>query len=151
VSEALGAPDGSCDRDAAGRRQGTERSISIHLPIRTVSEPNQREHWSKKARRVKDQRCTTGLVVRAELRRSKLSLDDGLVVTLCRVAPRTLDDDNLRGATKGLRDGVADALGINDRDPRVSWEYEQRRGHAGEYAVSVTISDRTDVARPERM
>jgi len=89
-------------------------------------------------------------VVRAELRRSKLSLDDGLVVTLCRVAPRTLDDDNLRGATKGLRDGVADALGINDNDPRVTWEYQQRRGHAGEYAVSVTIADRTGATRSER-
>lgn len=119
--------------------------IHLHLPIRTVSEANQRDHWTKKARRAKDQRGTTALVVRAELRRKRVSIGSGLVVTLCRVAPGTLDDDNLRGACKGPRDGVADALGINDRDPRVTWEYQQRRGRAGEYAVLVMIAERAGV------
>jgi hypothetical protein len=119
--------------------------IHLYLPIRTVSEANQRDHWSKKARRAKDQRGTTALVVRAELRRNRVSIGDGLVVTLCRVAPRALDLDNGVGALKGVQDGVADALGINDRDPRVTWEYQQRRGRAGEYAVSITIAERAGV------
>lgn len=116
--------------------------IHLYLPIRTVSEANQRDHWTKKARRAKDQRGTTALVVRAELRRKRVTIGNGLVVTLCRVAPGTLDDDNLRGACKGPRDGIADALGINDRDPRVTWAYQQRRGRAGEYAVNITIVER---------
>lgn len=50
------------------------------------------------------------------------------VVTLTRISPRLLDDDNLRPALKAVRDGVADRLGVDDRDPRVEWRYAQRKG-----------------------
>jgi len=41
---------------------------------------------------------------------------------------------------KACVDGIADALGLtNDRDDRVSWEYDQRRGVKGEHAVEVEI------------
>lgn len=61
-------------------------------------------------------------------------------VTLTRIAPRELDDDNLAYAFKAVRDGVADALGLkNDRDPRVSWSYSQERGKA---AVRITLEPR---------
>jgi hypothetical protein len=53
-----------------------------------------------------------------------------------------LDDDNLRGATKSCRDGVADWLGINDNDERVVWLYQQRKGAPREYAVEVTVDRR---------
>jgi len=39
--------------------------------------------------------------------------------------------------------GIADALGIDDRDPRVSWRYAQRRGEPKVYAVEVSIETRT--------
>ena len=48
-------------------------------------------------------------------------------VTLTRVAPRELDDDNLIGGFKSVRDGVADWLGLADNDPRVKWRYAQQR------------------------
>lgn len=57
-----------------------------------------------------------------------VSLTTPLVVTMVRVAPSTLDDDNLRGAFKPVRDGVADALGSDDRTPMIEWRYEERRG-----------------------
>jgi hypothetical protein len=63
-----------------------------------------------------------------------------LEVHLTRIAPRELDDDNLRGALKSTRDGVADALGIDDRDPRVRWGYGQERGKVREYAVRVEVA-----------
>lgn len=44
-----------------------------------------------------------------------------LVVRLVRVSPGELDDDNAVAAAKNVRDGVADALGVDDRDPRVVW------------------------------
>lgn len=69
------------------------------------------------------------------------ALDEAVhVVKLTRVAPRELDCDNLRGALKGCRDGVADWLCINDRDRRVRWEYDQRPGGVREYAVQIEIS-----------
>jgi hypothetical protein len=51
-----------------------------------------------------------------------------LVCTVTRVAPgRGLDPhDNLPGACKHIVDGVAAWLEIDDRDPRISWRYEQR-------------------------
>jgi hypothetical protein len=76
-------------------------------------------------------------------RRQKL-LDDGLVITLIRVAPQKLDShDNLPTALKPVVDGITDALGLpNDRDPRISWAYDQRRSGAREYAVDVCIDPR---------
>ncbi|MDB5297798.1 MAG: Bcep22 hypothetical protein [Phycisphaerales bacterium] len=54
------------------------------------------------------------------------------VVTLTRIGPRELDGDNLQGAFKAVRDMVALELGVDDADPRVTWEYAQepRRDHA---------------------
>ena len=51
-----------------------------------------------------------------------------LLVTVTRVAPgRGLDaHDNLPGACKHVVDAVAKWLGIDDRDPRVSWRYDQK-------------------------
>jgi len=39
-----------------------------------------------------------------------------------------------------LRDGVADYLGIDDRDPRVVWEYAQAKGEVREYAVLIEVT-----------
>lgn len=106
------------------------------LPIRTVSESNVRGHWAGKARRAKAQRVTIGLVLRARLMGRRVL---PCTVVLTRLAPRRLDDDNLRGALKACRDGVADALGVDDRDPRVAWAYDQERGQPKECAVRVCI------------
>lgn len=123
--------------------------IDVTFPMHTVSEANRRGHWSKHTGRTKGQRDATGLVVQAEAKqRTKrdaawllLSADDGpLFVTLTRLAPRRLDSDNNVGSLKAVRDGVADALGIDDRDPRVTWLYGQEKAKG--YAVRITITRR---------
>jgi len=73
-----------------------------------------------------------------------------VVVTMRRVAPSAgLDEhDGLRGALKPVVDGLADALGLkSDRDPRVRWAYDQRRGRPGEYAVEVEVREASEVER----
>jgi hypothetical protein len=60
-------------------------------------------------------------------------------IKITRIAPRALDDDNLAGSQKHVRDGIADWLGVNDRDPRVKYEYAQRKGKKQEYAVQIEI------------
>jgi hypothetical protein len=92
----------------------------IWLPVETVSEANRRDHWAVRAKRAKAHRTAAYLAVPAH------SLP--AVVTLTRVGPRRLDDDNLRGALKAVRDGVADRLGVDDADARVRWEYRQTAG-----------------------
>lgn len=104
--------------------------LETELPLRTVSENNQREHWAAKAKRVKLQRTGAAFVVhgcRAEFERAfpdELRLP--LLVRLTRVSQRALDSDNLRGALKAIRDGVADAFGSPTDGPSfASWHYAQ--------------------------
>ncbi len=112
--------------------------MTITIPLRTVSEANQREHWTKKHRRNAQQQWAV-----------YLSLNSGdhwtafpCAVTLTRIAPRKMDTDNLAGSFKHVQDAVAKWLGIDDGDERVSWRYEQRRGKAKEYGVEVKIEAR---------
>ena len=112
--------------------------IVVILPVKVVSEMNMRQHWSLKARRTSAQRDAVWLACRQKLRAHPLPA----VVTLVRIAPRELDDDNLRGAFKGVRDSVTKCLGlIEDRDPRVAWRYEQRRGKPKVYGIEIRIEE----------
>lgn len=112
--------------------------IRIELPIRTVSESNMREHWAPKAKRAKWQRNVVALAVRPRL----AGMLDRVpcVVTLTRIAPRALDDDNLARSFKAIRDQVAQELGVDDRDERVVWRYMQRRGAPRAYGVEIGIT-----------
>jgi hypothetical protein len=111
--------------------------IALHLPLRTISTLNAREHWSKRARRAAEHRNLARMALAGPLRAARLTLP--AEVTLTRVAPRELDLDNLQGALKSVRDGVADALGVDDRTPLVTWVYQQRRGKPREYGVEIAI------------
>lgn len=61
-----------------------------------------------------------------------------VVVTIIRVG-KELDSDNLQSACKGLRDGIADTLGVDDRDPRVRWEYAQTESTKGRTGCIVKV------------
>ena len=106
--------------------------VQLDLSLQTKSELNQREHWATKARRVKMQR---GVVTMA-LRQYGHVLDElrtapRVRVLLVRMSPRKLDDDNLRGALKAVRDAVAAWVGIDDGSERYEWHYDQRKGALG--------------------
>lgn len=60
-------------------------------------------------------------------------------VELLRIAPRPYDSDGWAAAAKPLRDGFADALGVRDNDPMITWRYSQERGHVREYAVRIIV------------
>ena len=64
-----------------------------------------------------------------------------LLVTITRIAPCELDDDNLAGSAKNVRDSVAKWLGVDDRTKRsgVHWRYKQTRGRVREYGVGIRI------------
>lgn len=109
--------------------------IRVTIPIRTVSEANVREHWAKRAKRVAGHRSIVRLALNA-----KVAVRGALTVSLTRIATRKLDDDNLRSALKATRDGVADALGIDDGDESIRWEYEQEK--AREPGVRIEIRKR---------
>ncbi len=98
--------------------------MTITIPLRTVSALNAREHWSARARRVKAERSATAWILLA-CKMPALPC----TVTMTRIGPTVgLDDDNLTSSMKGVRDQIAEWLGIDDRDPRVTWRCLQRRG-----------------------
>ena len=109
--------------------------LCVLVPVRIESEANRREHWRRVANRKAGQRfhaaaCLSGTRTRPV---------PPCTITLTRIAPRDLDDDNLASGFKAFRDGVADWLGIDDGDKRLTWRYAQRRGKPKEYAAEVKI------------
>jgi glucose-6-phosphate-specific signal transduction histidine kinase len=117
---------------------------TVSIPMKAASTANVREHWAARHRRTKPQRRAAALLTKSLVR----DLRPALTITLTRVSPRALDDDNLRGALKSFRDGVASALRIDDRSPLVRFEYAQRRGEPNEHAVDVTFTDNSAEPTP---
>jgi hypothetical protein len=111
--------------------EASRLSVSVPIPgLRLVSEANQRDGWRAKAARVKHQRNIVTLVLRGTVARDMM-LVAPLCVTITRISPRKLDDDNAASACKATRDAVAAVLGVDDRDPRVTWRVEQLKGPVG--------------------
>lgn len=109
------------------------------VPIALGSTANLREHHAAKAKRVAIQRNATRLSLFAAVNRLTTTVDMNrpIVVRLVRQSPRLLDDDNLAGALKGVRDSVADWLGVDDRDERVSWVPDQAKAKTAAVLVEV--------------
>ena len=106
--------------------------VRVELSLQTKSEANMREHWATKARRVKMQRGVVAMALRQHVEQLEaLRGAEVIVATLIRVSPRRLDDDNLRGAMKAVRDAIAAWVGIDDGSARYEWRYEQRKGALG--------------------
>lgn len=117
--------------------------IRLFLPIRIVSEANRREHWAAKAKRAKAHRNAAHLALKAELQKHE-PLIWPVVVTLTRVSPRKLDGDNLQSGFKAVRDGVADALGLNDGSDSVQWRYEWLKSvEPRKHHIAIAIEDRS--------
>lgn len=110
--------------------------MMVELPIATRSEANRRGHWARHYHRNSQQRSAVELAMRAHLGRPP---QPPLTVRLTRISPRKLDSDNLAGALKHVRDGVADWLGIDDGDERIEWTVAQERRKPREQAVRIEV------------
>ncbi len=108
--------------------------MTFLIPLRLPSAANLREHWRVRHKRVQAQRQIVAVYIGGKPRPTL-----PVVVTLTRIAPRPFDDDNLSSAFKAMRDEVAKWLGVTDNHPAVRWEYGQRRGGVGEYAVTIVV------------
>lgn len=108
--------------------------VTVEVALRVHSALNERIHWGKRARRTKHERMV-GFTF------TPRGLVPPLTITLTRIAPRMLDSDNLAASFKGVRDGIADRIGIKDNDPRVTWAYAQRKGEPGHYGVEMNFRE----------
>ena len=152
----------------------------IEFDLVTKSEANLRfaseGGMHAKAKRTADQREATGAVLRREFPgatfprfvtqlvgpRSEpprfapmgsaigLTVPHDVHVTLVRIAPGTLDDDNVRGALKAVRDEVAAWIDRDDRDKTLRFDYGQESHGADVYRVRIEIADKFD-GEPKRV
>jgi hypothetical protein len=113
--------------------------MKIFVPVRTMSLPNQRGHWSKHSPLTREQKMFARNFVYREKKRPPLPV----IITLTRICPKRnliKDSDNLAPAMKAVRDGVALAYGVDDKDldgtGQIEWHYDQR---VGDFGVQVDI------------
>lgn len=115
--------------------------MKFSIPIRVRSSQNLREHFMAKAKRVKAERravaqCWMVAYSILKLREERLP-ELPLVVSLTRVGPKLWDSDNNVSGMKGVRDQIAEQLGVDDGDQRIKWIYGQRQAKG--WAVEVGI------------
>lgn len=96
------------------------------IPIFLISELNNTDHHFRKYRRKQILQNAVKLYLNA----FKWVLP--CEIELSRLAPRTLDEDNLVGAFKSVRDQIAQMAlggkkGQKDSDSRISWHYKQEK------------------------
>lgn len=91
--------------------------VEVTFEVFTVSEANEAEHWSARHRRTEIQKQAT-LAALARLGGTAgprlLAQHGRLLVGLVRLGAQALDDDNLAGSMKHVRDATARWLGCND-------------------------------------
>lgn len=88
------------------------RQVLLPWPAAALS-PNARGHWSKRSRAAKSYRMQCFLFAK----KAGLVAPGGRILLALEFLPpsrRRRDDDNLLAAFKAGRDGLADALGIDD-------------------------------------
>jgi hypothetical protein len=120
--------------NAVAKATGTKVLVCVVVPIRAVSEANSHTHWRLRQQRAKQQRKAAWAYLIAEGKAPPLPV----TVTLTRLAPRELDDDNLHGALKHFRDGVADWFGVDDGDKRYTWVVRQEKSKT--YGVRISVA-----------
>jgi hypothetical protein len=116
----------------------------LQFPHRLRSQVHsQSRHWRTVATQRKKERTLARTVLEAHL--LGLASPVSATITLTRIAPKRLDDDNLQTVFKSLRDGVADWLEIDDGSPQLTWCYAQAKGQPREYAVRIGLDVSTQL------
>lgn len=124
---------------------------TIEYPYRLLCHANARRHWRVEAQAKKAEKAALRYAWAEWRARSSLApLPFPLRVTMTRIAPRVLDDDNLQGAFKYTRDEIARCLGLaSDCGPEVVWCYAQERGPPKTYAVRITLETLAPSSAPD--
>jgi crossover junction endodeoxyribonuclease RusA len=92
-------------------------AVSFGLPFPAkILWPNGRGHWAEKARAVKSARkAAWAAALAAGVKSLPVGGRYGLAITVYPKTRHPIDRDNCVSAAKSLIDGIADALGVDDR------------------------------------
>lgn len=115
---------------------------SWQLPIKTASEANSSEHWTKKAKRHRLQKQW----IKAAFLKERPQIAIPCAIVLVRIAPRKLDvHENLPMSFKYITDAICEYIypglkpGQADGKGGISFEFRQEKGKPREYAVRIEI------------
>jgi hypothetical protein len=101
--------------------------ITVHIPLRTGRGLNNREHHFKRYSRERKEKFAIGIFLNRHQRPRP-----PVTFILTRVSPgQPMDDDNVSGALKAVRDAVAEWIGVDDGDARVQYAYAREQGEWG--------------------
>ena len=121
-------------------------ALVVTIPGIKLESPNTHYFGSRRAmfaqaKKIKKTRGDVAMVLRS---RFGTPPAPPLLVTITRISPAELDDDNLARSGKAVRDGVADWLGVDDRTKRggVAWKYAEAQAGKGIYGVTIRIEAR---------
>lgn len=113
----------SCALDGETQCVWPQPFVAVELCLTLPSMANVRMHWATKARIVKKQRRAVSDIL-CGIKPPPLPVK----VTLTRIAPRRLDSDNLSSSCKGIRDAVAEWMGVDDASDQYEWVCQQEKG-----------------------
>jgi len=116
--------------------------LNIVVPLKIVSSANLNEHWTQKIKRKN--------LHKNAIAKEFLYLNSNIPtvpcrITLSRIAPRLLDEDNLLYALKTCRDVVCDMvlpglrMGRADASSQIRVEYNQEKSKNNFYALRIII------------
>jgi hypothetical protein len=120
--------------------------VTAKVPVKLVNGLNQREHWAPKAKRAKDQRSAAFNVLMYSVGPHPRYLPEWpespapVTITITRRGGGRMDDDGLTASAKHVRDGIADWLGIDDGDPRLTWVVRQDKAPRGQHWVDIEVT-----------
>lgn len=108
-----------------------EPALAVELEVRTASESNERGFFKALGRKKRQDQALVD-VLTEELVTQPIPAGPWCV-RFTRLAPSRLDDDNLAGAFKRLRDMLALVIGIDDGAPAIAFcvAQERRKGPQG--------------------
>lgn len=121
------------------------KTIIWEIALKTVSEANCTQHWTKKSKRHRQQQ----FFIRELFRRESVKIALPCDVKMIRRASRTLDSDNLVSAFKWIRDEISECLipstkkgkGRADSDERIAWIYDQEKSVKLGIRIEISFAD----------
>lgn len=118
----------------------TQAKPPLIIPMRTQRGMNTSEHHFVRHRRVKREKETVGWELqRYAGKHGRPAIPCSVLLT--RMAPSDgLDDDNLVGSLKSVRDAIADWLGVNDKD-RMTVRYLYSQQWAPKWGVRIEFGE----------
>jgi hypothetical protein len=118
-------------------------TITWTMATRLSNPLNHSRCWQDRKNITKNQRTAARFIAAEALQRAKFNFlaIPKLRITMTRTGPKEMDWDGNVASLKHVQDGIADCLGLNDKDKRIAWVAKQRTGPGVKYGVEIELTE----------